>query len=371
VLRRLARAASRPSFLLRAAALPAAAALLLLSPGAAAAKTPAQIAASAVPGVVSIASTFAGGGEQQAVGTGSGFVLDRAGHVLTNEHVIENASTIHVSFADGTKVNATVVGKDPLLDLAVLKVNVRRSVLHPLVLGSAERLRLGDPLVAVGNPFGLDRSVSTGVVSGLHRQITAPNGFTLSNAVQTDTAVNHGNSGGPLLDARGRVIGVNAQIADSGVDANVGVAFAVAIDGTARRSIRTMLAGKPVRHSWLGVALDDVDAILATSGRVHATSGALITGVVPGGPAARAGIRGGSSVASIDGVGYCLGGDIVVAVGAKRVMDSAALQTAIVKLPPGAKTRLTVVRAAGMRTTLTVTLGTQPSAPPQASSGCG
>jgi S1-C subfamily serine protease len=285
--------------------------------------------------------------------------------------VIEDATRIHVSFADGTKVHATVVSKDPLLDLAVLRVHVPVATLHPLVIGFAESLRLGDPLVAIGNPFGLDRSVSVGVVSGLHRQITAPNGFTVSNAVQTDTPINHGNSGGPLLDSRGRVIGVNAQLAESGVDANVGVAFAIAIDQAARRAIRTMLAGRAVRHAWLGASLSDIDAILATSGRVHATSGALITGVVAGGPAAKAGIRGGSSIASIDGVSYCLGGDIVVGIDGTKIMDGPSLEIAVGRHATGARIRVAVVHAGGGRETLTVTLGTQPISNPETTTGCG
>ena len=345
-----------------------------MAPASAVAKSPAQIAASAVPGVVSIESTFRyqsrAGTDQEIVGTGSGFVLDRAGRILTSEHLIENATKIHVSFADGTKVHATVVRDDPLLDLAVLKVKVRTSTLHPLVIGFAENLHLGEQLVAIGNPFGLDRSVSVGVVSGLHRQIIAPNGFTVSNAVQTDTPVNHGNSGGPLLDANGRVVGVNAQLADSGVDANVGVAFAIAIDQPARRAIRELMAGRSVHHSWLGVSLADLDAILATSGRVGATAGALITGVVVGGPAARAGIRGGSSITNIDGVSYCLGGDIVTAVDGREVMDAAGLQTAISQYIPGSTVKLTIVRPSGRRVTRAVKLEAEPTSKPAATAGC-
>src|SRR5581483_9907671 len=177
--------------------------------------TAAQIAASAAPGVVSIVATAnlsAPGSPREpseAAVEGSGFVLELQGHILTNQHVIAGASKIHVTFANGMKVHAKLVGSDRLLDLAVLSVTVPRSTLHPLPLGSSASLRLGDPLVAIGNPFGYERSVSAGIVSGLRRQIVAPNGFTISNAVQTDAAVNHGNSGGPLLDARGRVVGIN------------------------------------------------------------------------------------------------------------------------------------------------------------------
>ncbi len=346
----------------------------LIAPASAFARTPAQIAASAVPGVVSIESTFRiesrpGDGEEVA-GTGSGFVLDHSGHILTSEHLIKNATKIHVSFADGTKVHARVVGDDPLLDLAVLAVNVKTSTLHPLVIGFAESLHLGDPLVAIGNPFGLDRSVSVGVASGLHRQVTAPNGSTVSNAVQTDAPINHGNSGGPLLDRNGRVIGVNAQLADSGIDANVGVAFAIAIDQPARRAIGELIAGRNVHHSWVGVSLTDVDAILATSGRVAAMAGALVTGIAAHGPAAGIGIRGGSTIVKIDGVAYCIGGDIVTAVDGRKVMDAAALETALGHYVPGTTVQITVVRSHGKRVTLTVKLAEAPVGGSRIITGC-
>lgn len=343
--------------------------------GAAASTGPVVGVAKAASGVVSITSTLEQepgfGPPQETVGSGSGFVLDTEGRILTNEHVVDGASKIHVTFADGTKVHATLLATDPLYDLAVIQVDVDASVLHPLPLGTAEGLEVGEIVVAIGNPFGLDRSVSAGIVSGLRRQIVAPNGFTLSNAIQTDAAINHGNSGGPLLDADGRVIGVNAQIADSGVDANVGVGFAVALDEAAREVIDALEQGETVRHPWLGVSLDDVDAILATSDEVDATSGALVTGVVAGGPADDAGVRGGSTVTSVDGVQYCLGGDIVVAVGDTTVASSGDLQLAIADLEPGDTAELAVVRADGSKETLEVELEAQPTSAPQTTTGCG
>jgi S1-C subfamily serine protease len=330
--------------------------------------------ASAAAGVVAVTATVGqdtGFGQQESVGAGSGFVLDEEGRILTNDHVVEGASAIRVSFADGTKVRATLLATDPLLDLAVIQVDVPAATLHPVALGRAEALRLGEAVVAIGNPFGLERSVSAGVVSGLHRQIRAPNGFTLSNAIQTDAAINHGNSGGPLLDADGRVVGVNAQIADSGVDANVGVGFAVALDAAAREAIETLAQGRTVSHAWLGVALDDVDAILATSGEVESTSGALLTAIVPGGPADDAGLRGGSTVTSIDGAEYCLGGDIVVAVGETEIASPGDLQTAISGVDPGTTVKLDVVREDGSEQTIAVVLGAQPTSAPEATNGCG
>jgi S1-C subfamily serine protease len=340
------------------------------STASAASRTPAQIAAAAVPGVVSITSSTSVG-VQGSVASGSGFVVDRQGRIVTNQHVVNGASTVYVSFADGTKARARVLAEDPLLDLAVIRVDVPARVLRPLPLGSSDRLRLGDPLVAIGNPFGLDRSVSVGVVSGLRRQIQAPNGFTLSNAVQTDAAINHGNSGGPLIDGRGRVIGVNAQIAESGVNANVGVGFAIAINASVKRAIASMAQGKAVTHAWLGVSVDEVDAVLATSGLVTVSSGVILTGIVPGGPAATAGLRGGTGTRQVDGVTYCLGGDIVTRVGAVRVATSGELQTAIAAHTPGTTVEFTVVRPGGATSRVPVRLGSQPTSAPRGSSACG
>jgi S1-C subfamily serine protease len=327
--------------------------------------------ARAADGVVTVVSVVDEAGVQRGVGEGSGFVLDRQGRILTAEHVVEGAASIHVAFPDGTKTDARLVAADPLLDLAVIEVDVPSAALDPLPLGRAEALRVGQTVVAIGTPFGLAQSVSAGIVSGLERQITAPNGFTLGNAIQTDAPVNHGNSGGPLLDTEGRVVGVNVQIADSGVDANVGVGFAVAIDGGAREAIEELARGRTPAHAWLGVSIDEIDAILATSGEAPATAGALVTGIVAGGPAADAGLRGGTTVTRVDGVDYCLGGDVIVDVEGDPVTDVGDLQTALAGLDPGETVRLGLVRADGSRDTATVTLGTQPTTAPPPTTGCG
>ena len=331
----------------------------------------AAAAASAAPGVVSIVATkrvsgppLPPGTSEEAAAEGSGLVLDTEGHILTAQHVIASATKIHVSFADGTKVHAAVLASDPFYDLAVLLVDVPGSALHPLTLGSSEELALGDPLIAIGNPFDLERSVSVGVVSGLRRRITAPNGFALSNAVQTDAPVNHGNSGGPLLDARARVVGVAVQLADSGVDANVGVGFGVMLDAATKRGIAEMIEGRTQEHAWLGVALSDIDAVLATSGLVRAANGALVTAVAPGGPGAGAGVRGGSRTAAIDGLAYCVGGDIVTAVDGHAVEDVGDLERAIATRAPVTRLTLSVVRSDGATRDLVVRLETQPASAP-------
>jgi S1-C subfamily serine protease len=338
-----------------------------------------SIAVNAASGVVSILATTTvevGGSPfgpptfQETVVSGSGFVLDKQGHLLTSQHIVSGATKIHVSFADGHKVHAKLVASDPLLDLAVLSVNVPAATLHPLPLGSADDLEIGDPVVAIGNPFGLDRSVSVGVVSALHRSMVAPNGFTVANAVQTDAPINHGNSGGPLLDADGRVVGVAAQIADSGVDANVGVGFAVALDQPTRRAIATLEESGTVRHAWLGVSLDDIDAILATSDRVQTGVGVLVTGIVAGGPAARAGLTGGSQIASVDGANYCVGGDVITGVAGREVTSAADLETVLSQHQPGDEVTLAVVHANGKKANLKLTLGTQPTTAPETTTGC-
>ncbi|MDQ3849339.1 MAG: trypsin-like peptidase domain-containing protein, partial [Actinomycetota bacterium] len=216
-------------------------------------------------------------GPQEGGSTGSGFVLDRAGHILTNDHVAEDAQAVRVRFAHGGPVTARVVGTDPSTDLALLKVDPKGRKLQPLRLGTSKGLRVGEPAIAIGSPFGLAGTLTTGVVSALDRTIRAPNDFSIDNVVQTDAAINPGNSGGPLLDARGRVIGINAQIATD-TRSNSGVGFAIPIDA-ARQVLPQLKAGKEIRRPYLGVSTSDPDR-----GR-----GAVVAAVVPGGPADRAG----------------------------------------------------------------------------------
>src|SRR3954468_11360239 len=188
--------------------------------------------------------------EQRGEATGSGFVIDRNGNILTNAHVIDGAVKVTVQFSDNKSVDAKIVGKDVSSDIALLKVDPDGLDLHPLNLGSAKDVQVGDPTIAIGNPFGLDRTLTTGVVSALQREIRAPNGFTIRDVIQTDAAINPGNSGGPLLDATGKVIGINSQIATggSGSNGNVGIGFAVPID-TARKELPQLKKGATVQRA--------------------------------------------------------------------------------------------------------------------------
>jgi S1-C subfamily serine protease len=313
-------------------------------------KPVAQIYREAAPGVVRVT---------QAQGQGSGFVIDSEGHILTNAHVVDGSGPVFVSFSNEDRVQATIVGKDDSTDTALLKVTESAGALRPLALGTSTSVQVGDPVVAIGNPFGLDRTITSGIVSAVARQIEAPNGFPINNAIQTDAAINHGNSGGPLLNMRGQVIGINSQIANSGIDANVGVGFAIPIDMVKQIATDLQKSGK-VTHAWLGVALAPIDPTLANEVKLAADKGAMVQTVQPGSPAAQAGLKAATDQKVIGGETYAIGGDIVTAVDGKAVESITELQTAIQEHRAGDVVKLTVARADGKTAELSVTLGAQP-----------
>jgi putative serine protease PepD len=276
-----------------------------------------QIYRRAYRGVVEItvttsaaASPFGGSGTAKA--QGSGWVYNSSGNIVTNEHVVDGASSISVRFWNGKTYSASVVGTDKSTDLAVIKVDAPSSELHPLSVGNSGDLQVGDGVVAIGSPFGLEETVTSGIVSALHRAIEAPNNFTINDSVQTDAAINHGNSGGPLLNAQGQVVGVNAQIrSDSG--GNEGVGFA--IPSSTVRSIATQLisTGKAV-HAYLGVAID------ATA------STAKIASVKAATPAAQAGLKAGDVVTAVDGTSIAAGDDLTRAIDSHKPGDTITLK---------------------------------------------
>jgi S1-C subfamily serine protease len=299
----------------------------------------ADVYARVSPGVVFVQANsgkgelpFPGGGR---AASGSGFVIDGDGHIVTNDHVVEDATQYRVRFGEnGDPIVAKLLGTDPSADLALLKVDPDDvgEALHPVVLGASEELRPGDPAIAIGSPFGLEGTVTSGIVSALGRTIQAPNNFSISNAVQTDAAINPGNSGGPLLDSAGRVIGVNSQIRTNGGDQNSGVGFAVPVDAV-KRAIPFLKDGKDVPHAYLGVSTAQ-----ATEG------GARVGGVVDDGPAAKAGLREGDRIVQIAGTPVREPDDVAAAVNARRPNDEVRV----------------VVERGGERRTLTVKLGEQP-----------
>jgi S1-C subfamily serine protease len=305
------------------------------------------------------------GGARQTEATGSGFVIDSSGDILTNNHVIDGATSgsITVQFADKKTVKAQVVGKDPSTDLALLKVDPEGLDLKALPLGSSKDVHVGDPTIAIGNPFGLDRTLTTGVVSALQRQIQAPNGFAIKDVIQTDAAINPGNSGGPLIDAAGRVIGINSQIetGGNGANGNVGIGFAVPID-TAKQILDSLKSGKSVQRAYLGVTSLTVDGTLDALD-LPVKQGALVQSVQQGSPADQAGLKAGDLQAQLQGQSssntVVLGGDIITKVDGKAITSDTQLAQLVAAHKPGDKVKMQIVRKKDTKS-VTVTLGERP-----------
>ncbi len=313
----------------------------------------------AAPGVVQVttlgADPFSG---QSQRGLGSGFVIDKAGHIVTNFHVIDGADEVAVNFSGDDDVRARVVGSDPSTDIAVLRIDTPARALTALPLGNSDGVRVGDPVVAIGNPFGLERSASSGIVSALQRELQSPAGFTIDRVIQTDAAINQGNSGGPLLNGRGHVIGVNTAIfSPSG--GNVGIGFAIPIN-TVRDVVAELIDTGRVEHAWLGVSMATIDEELAETFRLPADRGVLVTDVVPGSPADEAGLEGGDTRVVVDGQSYTLGGDIITRADGKTVQSAEELGETVAEKEPGDELELEVRREDATED-VTVELGRRPS----------
>jgi S1-C subfamily serine protease len=308
--------------------------------------------------------SFSPFGEPESEGggtaTGSGFVIDTEGHLLTNNHVVEGADRIQVKLGDSEQAyEAKVVGTDPATDLALLDVEAPASELHPLTLGHSAVLEVGDPVVAIGNPFGLDRTVTSGIVSALQRQIEAPDGFSITNVIQTDAAINPGNSGGPLINSAGEVIGINSQIATGGNgNGNVGIGFAIPID-TVKAEIEQLKTNGEVEHAFIGVSGGTITPDLAKAINLPVEEGIIVQSVVKDGPADKAGIEGGSTSAEIDGAEVSLGGDIITEVDGKKVAGMEELVEIVNEAEPGDELELKIIRD-GKPKTADVTLGDRP-----------
>jgi putative serine protease PepD len=314
---------------------PAPAPTTTISAPSAAANSVAGIYQRVSPGVVYVENDQGG----QAAASGSGFVIDTAGDIVTNEHVVESGTGFRIRFGEnGDPIPAKLLGADKSNDLALLKIDPSKvkGGLQPVTLGESNTLRPGEPTVAIGSPFGLEGTVTSGIVSALNRTIQAPNGFSISGAIQTDAAINPGNSGGPLLDSAGRVIGVNSQIASQS-GSNSGVGFAIPVDQV-RRVIPFLEKGQKVPHAYLGVA----------SGNTQ-QGGALVGQVTAGGPAQKAGLQ---------------QGDRIIALDSQPIHSPDDLSAAVNDRKPGEQVTITVERN-GARRTLNVTLGTQPANQPQ------
>jgi S1-C subfamily serine protease len=292
---------------------------------------------------------------QTTEATGSGFVLDTEGHILTNAHVVDSATQVTVTLSGRRTREARIVGKDEPTDLALLKINPAGLDLHPLSLGNSHDVQVGDPTVAIGNPFGFDRTLTTGVVSALQRRITAPDGYTIANVIQTDAAINPGNSGGPLIDAGGRVIGINSQIATG----STGIGFAVPID-TAKTVVRQLAAHGEIERPWLGLQFVAVTPAMSALG-IGSDHGVLIQHVIAGGPAAAAGLVGGNrSVGLSTGAELTLGGDVITRIDGRAVRSADDIRRALEAHKPGDAISMIAERD-GTQRTVTVTLANRPA----------
>jgi S1-C subfamily serine protease len=325
------------------------------------------------PGVVTIISIFEGGTslleDQGEGGQGSGFVLDEDGYVVTNAHVVtteadatgegaERADEVFVEFADGNRVPAEIVGDDPNVDVALLKVDPEGLRLTPLALGTPETIVVGEPVAAIGSPFGEPQSLTVGVISALDRNIESLTRFQIGNAIQTDAPINPGNSGGPLLDAGGRVIGINAQIR-SRSGGGEGVGFAIPVDAV-RRSVRELRHKGRVDYGYLGVSTLLLWPQLAERLDLDVSGGALVQAVEDGSPAEEAGIESGDDEITFQGQpDIRTGGDVIVAVNGRRLTRRDDLADVISSMSTGDAVRLELLHD-GERRTLRVTLGRRP-----------
>ena len=299
---------------------------------------------------------------QTSEALGSGFVIDKAGHIVTNYHVVQGAQKVLVSFSGKDQLRATVVGTDPSTDTAVLKIDQHGGALTPLELGNSDAVRVGDTVYAIGNPFGYTRTLTSGIVSAVQRQITAPNSLSIDNVIQTDAAINHGNSGGPLLDSEGRVIGVTSQIyAGNSQSGNIGIGFAIPVNLVRNVAAQIISTGK-VAHAYLGVITTPVTPRIAQLFHLP-SNGLLVSSVDKNGAAARAGVKGGTTKVIVEGESYTVGGDVITAVEGKPVSQFEQLRDAVASKKPGEKLKLQVFRD-GSKKTITVTLAQAPGARP-------
>ena len=335
-------------------------------------QSPDQIYRNLSGGVVMVLSDFANAGtdqfgqQQSGQALGTGFVVDGGGYILTNAHVVDEngqkASGVTVVFNKGgsqtKRVKGELVGVDVGSDVAVIKVDPKSLGLKPLPLGDSSKVTIGEPVVAIGNPLGYDFSITSGIVSATGRSLQSPNGMTIPNGIQTDAAINQGNSGGPLIDSRGKVIGINEQIASQG-GGNDGLGFAVPIN-TAIRSLNQLRDSGKVKYAWMGVQGQTLTSDVAATFNMKTAGGALIEKVAAGSPAAKAGLQGGDQTVTVQGQDFTLGGDVVVKADGKDVGSFDDLIAILSEKNPGDKVTLTVERD-GKTRDVTVTLTERPT----------
>lgn len=313
------------------------------------------------PGVVNITSTVLERdfffGLVPREGAGSGAVIDSKGYIITNNHVIKDARRIEVTLADGSKWPGRLVGTDPENDLAVIRIEAPAERLRPIPLGSSQELMVGQKVLAIGNPFGLGETLTTGIISSLGRSIRSESGFLMEDLIQTDAAINPGNSGGPLLDSEGRIIGINTAIF-SPTGGSVGIGFAVPVD-TAKRILPDLMEKGYVAHAWMGVSLFPLTPGLAKALDLPVSRGALVVEVMKGGPADKAGLRGGSKMVQLGNAMLPVGGDVITDMNGEAVNSSEDLVRKIRKHKPGEQVRLRILREKKSQE-VTLALGERP-----------
>ncbi|MBL7175633.1 MAG: trypsin-like peptidase domain-containing protein [Desulfobacteraceae bacterium] len=320
-----------------------------------------EIYRKSAPGVVNITSTVMEWNYYQGLvpreGAGSGAIIDTRGYILTNNHVIKDAQRIEVTLSDGSKWNGKLVGTDPYNDLAIVRIEAPSERLHALPLGSSRDLQVGQKVIAIGNPFGLQQTLTTGIISSLGRSIPAEGGRLMEDLIQTDAAINPGNSGGPLLDSEGKIIGLNTAIF-SPTGGSIGIGFAIPID-TAKRIIPEIIKKGYVSYPWLGVNLFPLLPGLAQELNLKVERGVMIVEVVMGGPAEKAGLRGGNKMINVGNARLPVGGDVVVAFEGKAINSPGELVRMLIKHRPGDRVTLRILRE-GLFKELPVILGERP-----------
>jgi len=296
---------------------------------------------------------------QTETGLGSGFVYDQEGHIITNYHVIEDAITIQVTFLDGNITDASKVGEDPYSDIAVIEVDPDVTTLHPVVLGNSSALTVGEPVAAIGNPFGLSDTITSGIVSALGRELEAPGGYIIVDVIQVDAAINPGNSGGPLVNLKGQVVGVNtAIITTTGTFAGVG--FAIPSD-TIKREIDDLIKTGTYIHPWIGISGIDVNLAIARYIELEKPQGFLIINVTQGSPAEEAGLQGGNETVTIDGQEILIGGDVIVGIDDQTVRKFNDLAVYMERNKrPGDHVTLTIIRNRQQLDPIDLILGERP-----------
>ena len=293
------------------------------------------------------------------IGVGSGFVFDKKGHIITNAHVVEDAKRVVVTFLDGRSYNSEIIGVDTFTDIAVIKVKADLSLLHPIFLGDSSNLQVGEPIAAIGNPFGLSGSMTSGIVSQLGRLLPSGAGYSIPDVIQTDAAINPGNSGGPLLNMRGEIVGINTAI-QSATGEFTGVGFAIPSQ-TVAKIVPSLIKNGEYKHPWIGISGRDIGPDLAKVLNLNDAVGFLVVTVIPDSPASRAGLQGSENIVERDGVQYTVGGDIILSVDGLEVRKISDILIHLQRAKSvGDEMVLEIIRD-GRTTNFTIILGERPN----------